>query len=259
MARRQEIIRRGNRPADPVLGVVPPESPGAESSAEETRVVIATDLSLYRDVLARTLARGEHIEVVATATAAQDAVALVAELRPDVLLLDAGIPDGSRAVQAIVEAGTDTKVVVTAVPVSDDDIIPYAAAGASGFVSRTASRSELFAAVESAARGELRYPPEVAAAWRRELSSPTARGAPLGQDPQLTRRELQVVELVDRGLSNKEIAQALAITVPTVKNHVHAILKKLAVRRRAQAAAKVRQWRDPSAGGGAGRGRPGRA
>lgn len=248
--RQEKVIHPGKGAAEPILEVVSPESPHSDSLVEEIRVAIATDLSLYRDTLARILARGERVEVVATASTARDAVAIVEDLRPDVLLLDAAIPGGSRSVGAIVEAVAETKVVVIAVPANEEDIVGYAAAGASGFVTRTGSPSQLLAAVESAARGELHYPPEIAATWRKKISAPEARGAPFGGQSHLTQRELQIVELVDRGLSNKEIAQALAITVPTVKNHVHAILKKLAVRRRAQAAAKMREWRRQARGPG---------
>jgi two-component system nitrate/nitrite response regulator NarL len=248
-AARQKQIRQGQAAAEPLIEIVSTEFPNGDACPEEIRVAIATDLRLYRDVLARILARGERIEVVGMAAKAQDAVLIVDEVRPDVLLLDAAIPDGSRAVEEIVEASADTKVVVIALPASDDDIIAYAAAGASGFVSRTGSSSELLVAIESAARGEIRYPPEVAATWRGKILAPDARRNAAGRQPHLTRRELQVVELIDRGLSNKEIAQTLAITVPTVKNHFHAILRKLAVRRRTHAAAKVRQWRVRESGG----------
>jgi DNA-binding NarL/FixJ family response regulator len=241
--RQEHRIRRGKGSAEPILEIVPRESADAHARAQAIRVVVATDLSLYRDGLARTLAGGEGVEVIATASTAADAVAIVGDLRPDVLVLDAAIPGGSRTVAEVVEVAAATKVVVIAVPANDDDIITYVGAGASGFVSRSGSPSELLAAVTSAARGELLYPPEVAATWRKRMVAPEGR-TPFGRQPQLTRRELQVVELVDRGLSNKEIAQALAVSVPTVKNHVHAILKKLAVQRRSQAAAKVRQLRD---------------
>jgi two-component system, NarL family, nitrate/nitrite response regulator NarL len=247
-ARQEHRIRQGKGAAEPILEIVPRESADAHARAEAIRVVIATDLSLYRDVLARILARGERIEVIATATSAEDAVVVVDELRPHVLLLDAAIPGGSHVIGDIAQAAADTKVVVVAVPANDDDIIAYAAAGASGFVGRTGSPSELLAAVESAARGELLYPPEVAETWRKKITAADPSGNHWGRQPDLTQRELQVVELVERGLSNKEIAQALAITLPTVKNHVHAILKKLAVRRRAQAAARVREWRRQSKG-----------
>lgn len=246
-ARQEQMIRQGEGPAEPILEVVSTESTDGDARADEIRVVIATDLSLYRDILARILGRGARIEIVATATAAEDAVAIANKVRPDVLLLDAAIPAGSRAVGEIVEAAAETKVVVIAVPANEEDIIAFAAAGASGFVGRAGSPSELLAAVESAARGEMHYPPEVAATWRKRISAPDAR-PPLGRKPHLTRRELQVVELLERGLSNKEIAQALAISVPTVKNHIHAILKKLAVRRRAQAVAKARELLDRTTG-----------
>jgi two-component system, NarL family, nitrate/nitrite response regulator NarL len=246
-AREEQMIRQGHGPAEPILEIVSTEPTDGDARADEIRVVIATDLSLYREMLARILGRGARIQVVATATAADDAVAIANALRPDVLLLDAGIPAGSRAVGEIVEAAAETKVVIIAVPAKEEDIIAYAAAGASGFVGRTGSPSELLAAVESAARGEMHYPPEVAATWRKRISAPDAR-RPLRREPHLTRRELQVVELLERDLSNKEIAQALAISVPTVKNHIHAILKKLAVRRRAQAAAKARELLDPTTG-----------
>jgi len=112
--------------------------------------------------------------------------------------------------------------------------------GIAGFVTSEASVAELVAAIESVARGESLCSPSVVAALLRRLGSLARSWAEADPTQPLTRREREILELIDEGLSNKQIAQRLRIELPTVKNHVHNILGKLGVRRRAEAAALVR-------------------
>lgn len=204
------------------------------------RVVIAADIRLYREGLAEMLGREAGITVVGTAADWPQSLARVRDLMPDVLLVDMAMPESVFAVRSISAAAPVVKVVALAVPESERDVIAYAEAGIAGYVTREASIEELVQAVESAARGELILSPRMAATLLRHVAVlATERGADM-PEARLTTRELEIVELIDDGLSNKEIARRLSIGLPTVKNHVHHILEKLHVTRRSEAAARVR-------------------
>jgi two-component system nitrate/nitrite response regulator NarL len=119
-------------------------------------------------------------------------------------------------------------------------VIAYAEAGVVGYVTRHASLAELKDAVERAAAGETNLSSRMALTILRHIARLATQHGNPALVPQLTSRELEVAELIDEGLSNKEIARRLRIEVPTVKNHVHSILKKLRVTRRSEAAARLR-------------------
>jgi two-component system nitrate/nitrite response regulator NarL len=201
------------------------------------RVFIVARIRLYREGLAAMLPRRDDIAVVGTAESWEAGADDVRRLRPDIVLLDMAVADGSNAIREIV-AGTDgVKVVALAVPESEREVIAYAEAGVSGYVTREQSLADLVAAVESAARGQVACSPRVAAALLQRvtaLSNPSPAG-----DSRLTRRESEIATLLDEGLSNKEIAQRLCIERATVKNHVHNILEKLEVRSRFEVAHRV--------------------
>jgi two-component system, NarL family, nitrate/nitrite response regulator NarL len=125
------------------------------------------------------------------------------------------------------------EVVALAVTETEEEILDYARAGASGYVARGASLNELVSTVESVSRGEILCSPRIAAAlFKRAGALANDSRAPLHR---LTRRETEIVGLVARGLSNKQIAQRLFIEVATVKNHLHNIFEKLQVRSRIEA------------------------
>jgi DNA-binding NarL/FixJ family response regulator len=132
------------------------------------------------------------------------------------------------------------KVVALGVPEIDSEIIACAEAGISNYVTRQGSISELIRAIQDAVRGELRCPPKIAASLLQQVGSLSAERSPLEEPSRLTPREMEIVHLIDLGLSNKEIAAQLFIEVSTVKNHVHNLLDKLNVRRRGEAAARLR-------------------
>jgi DNA-binding NarL/FixJ family response regulator len=118
------------------------------------------------------------------------------------------------------------------------ELLRFAEAGIAGYVTRTASSADLVTAIESADRGEAVCSPRAAAALLDHVANLAADAAE--PDGALTARELEILALIDEGLSNKEIAGRLFISVPTVKSHVHNILRKLGASRRGQAAARVR-------------------
>jgi len=107
-------------------------------------------------------------------------------------------------------------------------------------VPRDGTLADLRAVIESVARGEVVCSPRIAASLLRRIADLAAEREPPPPELRLTSREIEIVELIDQGLSNKEIAQRLSIALPTVKNHVHSILDKLHVHRRAEAAARLR-------------------
>jgi two-component system, NarL family, nitrate/nitrite response regulator NarL len=211
-------------------------------TARAISIVIVAEVRLYRDGLARSLDGRDGIHVVGTAVGLADALAQVRDNSPDVVLLDFG-PDGKSWLRALVEETPEAKVIVVGLGEDEADVIVCAEAGASGFVGRESSLEHLTACVRSAANDDLLCSPRIAAILLervKELSSPNGSGS--HSPPPLTLRQLEVLQLVDSGLSNKEIANRLCLEVSTVKNHVHQILDKLQVQSRSEAAATWRSW-----------------
>lgn len=207
------------------------------------RVLIVADVRFYRDGLADIIARHPRCTVLGTASTRTEAVDRVRQEAPDVVLLDAAMPDGLLTATDIVGCAPGSKVVAIALDETPHAVLEWAEVGASGYVPRDASLNDLVAAIERTARGELQCSAQVAAGMiRRVWALAKVAGdqrAPAGA-VRLTPREREIMRLIDQGMSNKDIARHLGIGVATAKSHVHHILEKLHVRGRSQAAARMR-------------------
>ncbi len=204
------------------------------------RVAIVADTRLYREGLAQVLSRDSRICVAATVARRDEALASLPDLQADVVLVDMAMPESLGALRAIVERVPDGRVIAIGVLEDDDEVLSCAEVGAAGYVPREASLDDLVTVIESVARGEAICSPRVTASLLRRVAALAAGNGGGLPRAQLTSREREIVGLIDRGLSNKEIARDLGIEVATVKNHVHNILEKLQVHRRGEAAARVR-------------------
>jgi DNA-binding NarL/FixJ family response regulator len=209
------------------------------ASSPTIRVLISAEVRLYSEGIALLLDREADIEVAATTTTREQTVAGVAALRPVLVLIDSAMPGAVASIREMRRQEADVKIVVLGLPDADPAIIECAEAGVSGFLTRDASRAELVATVRGAARGEALCSPRVVARLLHRVATLAAE-RPRSYSGTLTVREAEIVELIDEGLSNKEIAGRLHIEVPTVKSHVHSILEKLGARRRGEAAALMR-------------------
>jgi two-component system nitrate/nitrite response regulator NarL len=204
------------------------------------RVLIAGDVRFYSDGLALLLARGGRFDVLAVVRQAADLPGEVARHEPDVVLVDLALPGSVAAVRTLRVEAPAVSVIALAVPEREAEILEFAEAGVAGFVTRGSTLEQLMATIESVARGELPVSPRVAATLLQRIAVLAARSPEAAPAAALTGREREIVALIDAGMSNKEIAQRLSIEVATVKNHVHHILGKLQVNRRAEAAATLR-------------------
>jgi DNA-binding NarL/FixJ family response regulator len=199
-------------------------------------VFILSDVRLFREALGAVLSHVANFLIVGTAGYRLEAVHRIRCWRPDVLLADMAGGTNVDAVRAIADATPRPRIVGLGVRETERDLIACSRAGIHGYLAPEATVDELTAITESVARGES-YSRETTVALAGRLGAP----ADLTRDPEeLTTREREVMRLIGRGLSNKEIAFELRIALPTAKNHVHNILAKLDVPRRAQAAARVR-------------------
>lgn len=204
------------------------------------RVVVAAEVCLYREGLAHSLERRGAAEVAATAATRAEAVDRVLACRPDVVLLDMGLAGAPEVVRALREANPPVQVVALAIAETEEVVVACAEAGVAGYVPRDASMDDLVRTLRAVARGEMEVPARIAASLFRRVGALASRREP-GAPHLLTPREREIVALIDRGCSNKEIARRLEIELSTVKNHVHNLLEKLGVRRRSAAAARVRE------------------
>ncbi|NUP62727.1 MAG: response regulator transcription factor [Nonomuraea sp.] len=194
------------------------------------RVLIADDHPVVRQGLRTFLDLQDDITVVGEAGDGAQAVELVGELAPDVLLLDLKMPvlDGLGALERL--TGSATRVVVLTSVSDRSDVGPAMRAGASGFLYKDVDPSALVQAVRSVHNGQVLLAPEAAEAM-------LAAAAPAAPSPSpLTEREREVLALIAAGRSNREIARSLAVAEKTVKTHVSNVLMKLGVQDRTQAA-----------------------
>ncbi|MFI6535969.1 response regulator [Nonomuraea sp. NPDC050547] len=193
------------------------------------RLLIADDHPVVRDGLSSMFASAPGFEVLGAAADGAAAVRLAQELRPDVILMDLRMPgmDGLSAIVELARLGVTAHVLVLTTYDSDTDVLPAIEAGATGYLLKDSPREELLRGAQAAARGESVLSPTVAARLMNRMRAPA---------PQLlSPRELEVLELVAAGNTNREAAARLFITEATVKSHLLNIYTKLGVNDRAAA------------------------
>jgi DNA-binding NarL/FixJ family response regulator len=216
-----------------------PPAPGSLST--ELSILIVDDSRLYRESLAGILADQPGVLSVSTAHGLESLQAQLDCGRPDVVLLNLASVKSRSLVRAVRERNCTTRLIVLGVNEDDDhEILQCAEAGVSGYLSRSDSLPHLLELICRVTSGETLFSPRIAAVLLRGLAD---RGTGRQQSPRLptlTDRENQILRLLERGRTNREIAEELSIEVFTVKNHVHSVLTKLGVRRRGEAAAVIR-------------------
>jgi DNA-binding NarL/FixJ family response regulator len=203
-----------------------------------TRVLIVDDEDLMREGLVELLTSDPGIEIIGQASTGREAVDRARRLAPDVVLMDVRMPDldGIAATRELSRAAPDTRVLILTTFEQDDYVFGALRAGASGFLLKRARPEELIAAVHTIAAGDSLLSPSVTRrVVDRMAQQPTPELADQAKLDELTPREREVLEPLARGLSNREIAEALTVEESTIRTHVKRILMKLGLRDRVQA------------------------
>jgi two-component system, NarL family, response regulator LiaR len=194
------------------------------------RILIVDDHSVVREGLRMFLGRDQELEIVDEAADGAEAIEKARHWRPDVVLMDLLIPviDGISAISIIRRESPETEVIALTSVLDSASVAGSIRAGAIGYLLKDAQANELRKAIKAAAAGQVQLSPQASSYLLREMQEPEKPST-------LTERETQVLSLLTRGKSNKEIANALRIAEDTVKSHVRHILSKLGVQSRTQA------------------------
>jgi DNA-binding NarL/FixJ family response regulator len=212
----------------------------AEGEKKPARVVVADDQTVVREGIVMLLGLLPGVEVVGAAGDGEEAVQLVGELAPDVVLMDLRMPrcDGVEATRRIRSQYPRTQVVVLTTYADDESLFPALRAGARGYLTKDAGGDEIVKAVESVLSGDAGLSPSVQRRLLERLSQPEQppESAPADVAPDgLTARETEVLVLIADGLSNQEIARRLHVSTATVKTHINNLFAKTGLKDRAQA------------------------
>ena len=227
------------------------EMASSKGSRPTTRLAIVDDHDLAREGLRDMLADEPHIEVIGEAANGREAIALCSRLRPDLILMDVRMPemDGLSATREIKQKHPRTSVLMVTMHEDPDYLLEALRAGAAGYILKDASQQEVITAVQQVRSGQSPLDPQLAArllqrlAAERESRGSTARGAQgrggSSYTEPLTPRELEVLGLLKKGRTNRQIAGELFISPGTAKNHVEHIITKLGVSDRTQAVVRA--------------------
>jgi DNA-binding NarL/FixJ family response regulator len=204
---------------------------------DRVRVLLVDDDDLMRAGLRSVLSSDDSIEVAGEAGDGGDALDRVRETQPHVVLMDIRMPgvDGISATREVLAGSPDVKVVVLTTFEDDDYIFDALSAGASGFLLKRTKPEELISAIHAVADGDSLLSPSVTRRVIDRMATQPVVGLTGARLEKLTPREREVLELIGRGLSNREIAESFVIEESTVKTHVKRILMKLGLRDRVQA------------------------
>ncbi|MGX9884710.1 response regulator transcription factor [Streptomyces sp. NPDC002276] len=210
-----------------------------DAARKPARVVVADDQTVVREGIVMLLGLLPGIEVVGAAADGDEAVQLVAELAPDVVLMDLRMPrcDGVEATRRIRAEHPGTQVVVLTTFADDASLFPALRAGARGYLTKDAGGDEIVRAVESVLSGDAGLSPSIQRRLLERLSDPEPQPSPGPAEPPdgLTAREAEVLVLIAEGLTNQEIARTLHVSTATVKTHINNLFAKTGLKDRAQA------------------------
>ena len=199
------------------------------------RVLVASDIRLYREELERVLRESPELTLVGTAESAAAAIEQTRELEADVTLLDMAMGGAFSVAEEVTRRGGAGKIVALGIPDDETQVLSCAQIGIAGYVTRDGSIEDVVAAIKAARHGEVHCSPKVAGSLFRRIVAMSTERPRRSSKCALTQREAQILSLIQEGMSNKMISRALGIELPTVKNHVHSILVKLNIHRRAEA------------------------
>lgn len=203
-------------------------------------ILIVSEVRFLRESLAEILQRAPGIQVRGLSATLGHALASTATLRPEIVLLDVAFPGGTQTAARLRATVPETRVIALAVAETEENVLAWAEAGIAGYVPNTASVDDLASLVGQISRGEQTCPSRIAGSLLRRVAASGAGSGPvMPREPALTRRENEILHLVGEGLSNKDIARRLSISVGTTKSHVHNLLGKLSVLRRTEAMMRV--------------------
>jgi len=201
------------------------------NETERIRVLLVDDHAVVRQGLRMFLGLDPDLQIVGEATNGLEAIELSRQLQPDIILMDLLMPimDGLTAIQKIKKAQPEVEIIALTSVIEDDRVFNAIHAGAMGYLLKDTQASELVQRIKAANRGEVQLHPEAAKRLIREVRSPDS-------PEKLTDRETEVLKLIAKGLSNKDIATHLVVSEKTVKTHVSNLLTKLNLPSRTQAA-----------------------
>lgn len=204
----------------------------------KTRIIIVDDHPLLRDALNRLLSEEPDMEVIGEAADGEAAVKIVTEMKPDIVVMDVGLPklSGVEATKRI--KALCPKVAVLVLTVHDDEeyIISLLEAGAAGYLLKTSSMDDIVRSIGALAAGEMVLNPEIGRKLLKLCAARTPKPPVVTLEEELTGRELEVLRLVARGLPNRAIARELKVTLHTVKGYLAEIFSKMMVHSRVEAA-----------------------
>jgi two-component system nitrate/nitrite response regulator NarL len=195
-------------------------------------LLVVSQVCFLRETLAEVLNRSASLRVRWTAESLEEALQAAREHSPAIVLIDAAFPSGRSAAAELAKATPGSALIVFGLRETEIEVIAWAEAGAAGYAPSTASVEDLIACIEAASLGEQICSSRIAGSLLRRLSNRSSRVASALDAAGLTLREREVLKLVSAGLSNKDIARRLTISLGTTKSHVHNLLAKLNISRR---------------------------
>jgi two-component system nitrate/nitrite response regulator NarL len=197
--------------------------------------LIVSEVRFLRESLAEVLTHAAGIHVCGQSGTLAQALAIAQAQRPEIVLLDVAFPGGVQAAKSLSAALPEVSVVALAIAETEENVLAWAEAGIAGYVPNTASVDDLISLIGQIRRGEQTCPTRIVGSLLRRIgASERPAKLPLPTVVPLTRRELEISRLIATGFSNKAIARRLGISLGTTKSHVHNLLGKLSVQRRAE-------------------------